>query len=120
MAYMNDYKWNTPIRCGKLTTWMNVLKYLNENGPSTKREILKNVFGKTQAVKYTWNSEYHKYDKEYFPIETAPSNTDINGNRSKLFSCMHDDNLIKYNKSTYTWQISSRGIDLLNKYSDVK
>lgn len=120
MAYMNNYKWNTPVRCGKLTKWISILKFINEHGPSTKREILKNVFGVTHALKCTWNSKTHKYDKEYFPIETASSKCNLlNGNRSHLFSCMNEDNLICYNKSTYKWSLTYNGKMYLERYNMV-
>lgn len=52
MAYKNNYKFTRPFtKDGKESKWHKVVEFIKSNGPVSKREIVKAVYGSNALLK---------------------------------------------------------------------
>lgn len=117
MAFINDYSWTRPrFNNGRLTRWAQILQVLSVK-PMTKRQLLVEIWNRQYEDIYTW--EFGKgvtHTRKKFPNEVKHMDGTWRGFSSKLFACMHEDNLICYDPATCLWQTSTMGRHLINIY----
>lgn len=99
---------------------VKVLRYLEKNGPQTRRSILKYALGYTTAMCWKAPKIGFRYKQVDFNIMEAPRHVDKSDSSnpwagwcSAAFSKWHLNDVIDYNTKTHCWEISNMGIKIL-------